>query len=105
MDNKLQIPDKSVVSTIEKNIFPILTELLGVVRKSVKIGKIPETIRTFTSLPSIVYNRVSRKYGVKKLALKHIKILLLSFKSASTFTHKYKPIELMMLTDCKSAHS
>lgn len=65
----------------------------------------PEVIRTFTSLPSIVYNRICRKYGVKFLALKHLRILLLAFRTAARFTQKYKTIELMMLTDCKSPHS
>jgi hypothetical protein len=62
-------------------------------------------MRLFTSLPSIVYHRISRKYGVKILAVKHLKILLLAFKSAARFTEKYKTIELMMFTDCKSVHS
>jgi hypothetical protein len=62
-------------------------------------------MRIFTSLPSIVFNRISRKYGVRILALKHLKILLTAFKVASKFTDKYKTIELMMFTDCKSSQS
>jgi len=71
----------------------------------VKSNKIAETMRLFTSLPNIVFNRISRKYGVKILAVKHLKILLLAFKTAAKFTEKYKTLELMMFTDCKSSHS
>lgn len=62
-------------------------------------------MRMFTSLPNIVFNRISRKYGVRILALKHLKILLTAFKVAAKFTDKYKTIELMMFTDCKSPQS
>ncbi len=62
-------------------------------------------MKLFTSLPSIVFNRINRKYGVKILAVKHLKFLLSAFKVASRFTEKYKTIELMMFTDCKSAQS
>ena len=62
-------------------------------------------MRTFTSLRNIVFHRISRKYGVKILALKHLRVLLLAFRAAAKFTQKYKTIELMMLTDCKSPHS
>lgn len=62
-------------------------------------------MRTFTSLPSIVYTRIARKYGVKILAVKNLKVLLMALREAGRFTDKYKIIELMMFTDCKSPHS
>jgi len=97
--------EKAIVATIEKNIFPIINELLLAVRKSVKFNHIPETIKMFTSLPNIIYNRINRKYGVKILAIKNLKILLMALKAANRYTEKYKIIELMMFTDCKSPHS
>lgn len=62
-------------------------------------------MKVFTSLPNIIYNRITRKYGVKILAIKNLKILLMALKDASKYTDKYKIIELMMFTDCKSPHS
>ncbi len=79
--------------------------MLNVVKKAVKLNKIAEGIKNFTSLPNIVYNRISRKYGVKILAIKNLKILLMGLKDAGKYTDKYKIIELMMFTDCKSPHS
>jgi hypothetical protein len=93
------------VSIIEKTVFPIMGELLGIVRKAVKNNRIAETIRVFTSLPSIVYTRIARKYGVRILAIKNLKVLLMALREAGRFTDKYKIIELMMFTDCKSPHS
>lgn len=78
---------------------------MGSVRKAVKSNKVTESMRLFTSLPNIVSNRINRKYGVRILAVKHLKILLLAFKAAAKFTEKYKTLELMMFTDCKSPHS
>lgn len=78
--------EKAIVSTIEKNIFPILNELLLVVRKALKYHNISETMKMFTSLPNIVYNRISRKYGVRILAIKNIKLLLMALKAASRYT-------------------
>lgn len=62
-------------------------------------------MQNFTSLPNIVYNRITRKYGVKILAIKNLKILLMALKCAGKYTDKYKIIELMLFTDCKSPHS
>ncbi len=104
-DGKMTMTDKYAISTIERNVFPILNELLAPVRKAVKFNRIADTMKMFTSLASIVFNRISRKYGVKILAIKHLKILLSAFKAASKFTDKYKTIELMMFTDCKSPQS
>lgn len=97
--------DKFVISIIEKNIFPILNELLVNVKKAAKLDRIGETMKTFTSLPSIIYNRINRKYGVKILAIKNIKIILMALRAANKFSNKYKIIELMMFTDCKSPQS
>ena len=62
-------------------------------------------MRNFTSLPSILCNRINRKYGVKILAVKHLRVILLAVKTASKYTERFKTIELMMFTDCKSPHS
>ena len=97
--------EKSVVSTIEKNVFPIMSEMLLLVKKAIKANKILETMRSFTSLPNILYNRITRKYGVKILAVKNLKVLLMALRIAGKYTDKYKIIELMMFTDCKSPHS
>lgn len=97
--------EKSVVSTIEKNVFPIMSEMLLLVKKAIKANKILETMRSFTSLPNIIYNRITRKYGVKILAVKNLKVLLMALRIAGKYTDKYKIIELMMFTDCKSPHS
>ena len=97
--------EKSVVSTIEKNVFPIMSEMLLLVKKAIKGNKILETMRSFTSLPNIIYNRITRKYGVKILAVKNLKVLLMALRIAGKYTDKYKIIELMMFTDCKSPHS
>jgi hypothetical protein len=78
---------------------------LGSVKKAVKTNKIAEIMKVFTSLPNIIYNRITRKYGVKILAIKNLKILLMALKEAGKYTEKYKIIELMMFTDCKSPHS
>lgn len=78
--------EKAVIATIEKNIFPIINELLVVVRKAVKFNHIAETMKLFTSLPNIIYNRINRKYGVKILAIKNLKILLMALKAASRYT-------------------
>ncbi len=97
--------EKSFVSTIEKNVFPIMSEMLLLVKKAIKANKILETMRSFTSLPNILYNRITRKYGVKILAVKNLKVLLMALRIAGKYTDKYKIIELMMFTDCKSPHS
>ena len=97
--------EKSVISTIEKNVFPIMSEMLLLVKKAIKANKILETMRSFTSLPNIIYNRITRKYGVKILAVKNLKVLLMALRIAGKYTDKYKIIELMMFTDCKSPHS
>jgi hypothetical protein len=78
--------EKAILTTIEKNIFPIINELLVVVRKAVKYNHINETIKMFTSLPNIIYNRMSRKYGVKILAIKNLKLLLMALKAAARYT-------------------
>lgn len=78
--------EKLVITTIEKNIFPIINELLTSVKKAVKNSKISETMKNFTSLPNIIYNRINRKYGVKILAIKNLKILLMALKAASRYT-------------------
>jgi hypothetical protein len=57
-----------------------------VVRKAVKFNHIAETIKLFTSLPNIIYNRINRKYGVKILAIKNLKILLMALKAAGRYT-------------------
>ena len=57
------------------------------------------------SLSSIMFNRISRKYGVKILAIKNMKILLMALKAANKYTQKYKLIELMMFTECRSPYS
>jgi hypothetical protein len=49
-------------------------------------------MKNFTSLPNIVYNRMSRKYGMKILAIKNMKILLMALKASQKFTDKYKMI-------------
>lgn len=82
-----------------------MNELMITVKKVCKQNKIRDTMKNFMSLPNIVYNRMSRKYGVKILAIKNMKILLLALKAAELFTEKYKMMELMMLTDCRSPHS
>jgi hypothetical protein len=53
---------------------------------------ISDKIKTFTSLPNIIYNRIGRKYGVRILAIKNLKILLMALKISSKFTDKYKII-------------
>jgi len=75
------------------------------VRKAVRTNKIAETMKLFTSLPSIISNRINRKYGVKILATKHLKVILMAIKAAGKYTDKLKTIELMVFTDCKSLHS
>lgn len=105
MPDKNTLTEKSMLSIIEKTIFPIINELLVSVKKAVKANKVGEAMRVFTSLPNIVYNRITRKYGVKILAIKNLKVLLMALKQASRYTEKYKIIELMMFTDCKSPHS
>jgi len=62
-------------------------------------------MKNFVSLPHIVYNNINRKYGVKALATKNIKAILMALKYSSKITEKYKIIELMMFTDCKSPNS
>lgn len=79
--------------------------MLLLVKKAIKTGKILESMRNFTSLPNILYNRITRKYGVKILAIKNLKVLLMALRTAGKYTDKYKIIELMMFTDCKSPHS
>lgn len=79
--------------------------MLLLVKKAIKANKILETMRSFTSLPNIIYNRITRKYGVKILAVKNLKVLLMALRIAGKYTDKYKIIELMMFTDCKSPHS
>ncbi len=62
-------------------------------------------MKNFTSLPYIVFNRISRKYGVRILAIKNMRILLTSLKYAQKFTERFKMIEIMMFTDCRSQQS
>jgi hypothetical protein len=62
-------------------------------------------MRLFTSLPNIISNRINRKYGVKILAFKHLRVILMAVKAAGKYSDRYKIIELMMFTDCKSPHS
>ena len=49
-------------------------------------------MKLFTSLPSIVSNRINRKYGVKILASKHLKAILMAIKAAGRYTDKLKTI-------------
>jgi hypothetical protein len=49
-------------------------------------------MKLFTSLPSIVFNRINRKYGVKILASKHLKGILMAIKAVGRFTDKLKTI-------------
>jgi TPP-dependent trihydroxycyclohexane-1,2-dione (THcHDO) dehydratase len=85
-DRKIMMKEKSIVNIIEKNIYPILQELLTNVKKAVKYRKILDTMKSFTSLPNIIYNRINRKYGVKALAIKNIKALLMALKISSKIT-------------------
>lgn len=89
---KINMTEKLVISTIEKNIFPIISELLQTVKKAAKMNRITEVMKNFTSLPNIIYNRVGRKYGVKILAIKNLKIILMALRAANKFTEKYKII-------------
>lgn len=72
--------EKSAISIIEKTLFPILSELIAVVKKAVKGNRIADMMRLFTSLPSIVYTKITRKYGVKILAIKNLKVLLMALR-------------------------
>ena len=85
-DHSIRIKEKSIVSIIEKNIYPILQELLTNVKKAVKYHKVLDTMKGFISLPNIIYNRINRKYGVKILAIKNIKALLMALKTSSKIT-------------------
>jgi hypothetical protein len=67
-------------AAIEKNLIPIIVELLGQVKKSIKNHTVEQTIRNFPSLPYTIMNKFSTKYGVKILAIKNMKILLSSLK-------------------------
>lgn len=91
-ENKINMTEKGAFLIIDKNLFPILNQLLVIVRKAVKTNKIPQTIKLFTSLPSIVSNRINRKYGVKILASKHLKAILMAIKAAGRYTDKLKTI-------------
>lgn len=72
--------EKQMLTTIEKNLMPIILELLNNVKKSVLKKTVDQTIRTFHSLPFILMNKFSTKYGVKILAIKNMKLLLSSLK-------------------------
>jgi hypothetical protein len=65
---------------IEKNLMPIILELLNAVKKSIMKKTVDQTIRTFPSLPFVLMNKFSTKYGVKILATKNMKLLLSSLK-------------------------
>lgn len=85
-DSKIMMKEKSIVSIIEKNIYPILQELLTNVKKAVKYHRVLDTMKNFVSLPNIIYNRINRKYGVKILATKNIKALLMALKLSLKIT-------------------
>jgi hypothetical protein len=62
-------------------------------------------MRNFHSLPFILMNKFSTKYGVKILAIKNMKLLLSSLKKIELTTDRYKSIRLMLFTDCRAMYS
>lgn len=94
-----------MLTTIEKNLMPIILELLNTVKKSVFKKNIDQTIKTFHSLPFILMNKFSTKYGVKILAIKNMKLLLSSLKKIELITDRYKSLRLMLFTDCRAIYS
>ena len=59
---------------------PIILELLSSVKKAVAKKNIEQTLRTFYSLPYVILNKFSTKYGVKILAMKNMRLLLSAIK-------------------------
>ncbi len=84
---------------------PIILELLNNVKKSVLRKSVDQVIRTFHSLPFILMNKFSTKYGVKILAIKNMKLLLSSLKKIELTTDRYMSIRLMLFTDCRAMYS
>lgn len=102
---RIYLSDKQMLTIIEKNLMPIILELLNTVKKSVFKKTVDQSIKTFYSLPFILMNKFSTKYGVKILAIKNMKLLLSSLKKIELITDRYKSLRLMLFTDCRAIFS
>lgn len=88
-DDKVELKEKQMVAIIDKTLQVILKDLSKDMNFALKNNKLTELKATYRDFPTIIFNRFNRNFGVKKVALKHLKDFLLCLKRVQKYTSKY----------------
>lgn len=83
-------------SVVEKTIPSILKELSKDIQQGIKANRLEELKANFSSLPTIIVSRFNRNFGVRKVAQKHLRDLLLCLKNIQPITQTYEIVWYFM---------
>jgi hypothetical protein len=95
--------DKKMELSIDKGLAPVLVDLLKYYKK-LKILK-PHSAKIFLKnlqpLPIIIIRKFTQKYGVKSIAIKHLKQILTYLTILRTRNPRYGILYLLLFSDLK----
>lgn len=91
--------EKQMRTVIEKSLASLFKELCKDITNAQKVGlnRIQEIKCNYSPLHLLMTNRFNMNFGVKKVASKHIKDLLVCLKGIKRYTEKYSIISYFML--------
>jgi hypothetical protein len=98
-----QTTEKKMELAIDKGLIPVLVDMLKYYRK-IRVLK-PHTAKIFMKnlqpLPIIIIQKFTQKYGVKSIAIKHLRQILSYTNELRYKSPRYQLLHLLLFSDLK----